>query len=281
MGLWQNAEAFFVLRRKNMDFNEYKAMLQDMVDEDELMKYGSEDEIIYQIDDLTIYGGFDYGIRGVDHNILLDEGVEWHDILEWGTVVVPESRSYISNTEIDRFKELGYERLPLLDNHMIKGQERSYYQEHNEVGVQPISDGTYSLKQLINAVNEREDGFYQIPNSEFSIADDRFFDRLDIKHQNDEKVLVLSMLEPEKDYFVVGPDEVKWTDNWSGENERIYKGNVMKDFEISFDEETFKVNGNGLQFSKIPQQIEAPVVQIGVKNTSAQTSRSNSIELDR
>lgn len=140
---------------------------------------------------------------------------------------------------------------------------------------------TYTLGELVKAVEQREDGFYQIPNSELSIADDRFFDRLDIKHQNNEKVLVLSMLEQEKDYFVVGPDEVKWTDNWSGEDERIYQGNVMKDFEISFDEETFKVNGNDLQFSKVSQQIEAPVVQIGVKNTSAQTSRSNSLELDR
>lgn len=140
---------------------------------------------------------------------------------------------------------------------------------------------TYTLGELVKAVEQREDGFYQIPNSELSIADDRFFDRLDIKQQNNEKVLVLSMLEQEKDYFVVGPDEVKWTDNWSGEDERIYQGNVMKDFEISFDEETFKVNGNDLQFSKVSQQIEAPVVQIGVKNTSAQTSRSNSLELDR
>lgn len=140
---------------------------------------------------------------------------------------------------------------------------------------------TYTLNELVKAVEQREDGFYQIPNSELSIADDRFFDRLDIKHQNNEKVLVLSMLEQEKDYFVVAHDEVKWTDNWSGEDERIYKGNVMKDFEISFDEETFKVNGNDLQFSKVSHQIEAPVVQIGVKNTSAQTSRSNSLELDR
>lgn len=25
-----------------------------------------------------------------------------------------------------------------------------------------------------------------------------------------------------------GPYEVKWTDTWSGEGERVYKGNVMK-----------------------------------------------------
>ncbi|MFQ7233357.1 MAG: hypothetical protein ACLRPU_00675 [Enterococcus hulanensis] len=267
-----------------MDFNEYKAMLQEMVDEDELMKFGDEDEIIYQIDNLTIYGGFDYGIRGVDHNVLLDDGVEWRNVLEWGTVVVPETRSYISNTEINRFKELGYERLPLLDNHIIKGQERTDSQEYIEMGVQSnerISDRIYSLKQLINAVNEREDGFYQIPDSELSIADNRFFNSLDIEHEDNEKVLILSMLELEKDYLLVGPDVVKWTDNWSGEGERIYQGNVMENFEISFDEESFKVNRNDLQFSKKSQQIEAPTVQIGMKNTNAQTSRANSHELDR
>ncbi|EOI51485.1 hypothetical protein [Enterococcus gilvus] len=140
---------------------------------------------------------------------------------------------------------------------------------------------TYTLGELINAVGQREDGFYQIPSSELSIADNRFFDRLDIKHQDNEKVFVLSTLEFEKDYLVVGPDEVKWIDNWSGEEERVYKGTVMESFEISFDEESFKVNGKDLQFSKKSQQIEAPTVQIGMKNTNTQTNRTNSHELDR
>ncbi|MBO0455789.1 hypothetical protein JZO77_03425 [Enterococcus hulanensis] len=144
-----------------------------------------------------------------------------------------------------------------------------------------MENQTYTLGELVNAVGQREDGFYQIPNSELSIADNRFFDRLDIKHQDNEKVLVLSMLEHEKDYLIVGPDEVKWTDTWSGEDERIYKGDVMEKFEITFDEETFKVNSNDLQFSPKSQQIEGPIVQIGKRNSSTQASRSHSQGLDR
>lgn len=77
-----------------------------------------------------------------------------------------------------------------------------------------------------------------------------FFYLLEIEHKENEKVLVLSFLEQEQDYFVVGPNEVKWTDNWSGEDERIYKGNVQDEFQISFEEETFEVNANDLKFSK-------------------------------
>jgi hypothetical protein len=55
----------------------------------------------------------------------------------------------------------------------------------------------------------------------------------------------------------------------------------MESFEISFDEESFKVNGKDLHFSKKSQQIEAPTVQIGMKNTNTQTNRTSSHELDR
>ena len=106
-----------------MDFETYKGLLQEMVDEDETMKYGNPEEVIYQIEDLTIYGSFDYGIRGVDHHVLLEDGVEWRNVLEWGTVVVPETQTYISDTTIDQFEELGYDREPLSENHTQYGAE--------------------------------------------------------------------------------------------------------------------------------------------------------------
>ena len=100
-----------------MDIETYKGLLQEMLDEDETMKYGQPEEVIYQIDELTVYGGYDCGIRGVDHNVLLEDGVEWRNVLEWGTLVVPETRTYASDTEIEAFEDLGYERVPLSENH--------------------------------------------------------------------------------------------------------------------------------------------------------------------
>ena len=54
----------------------------------------------------------------MDHNILLFNGVTWDDILEWGCVVVPETAAYISNHPVSVFDKLGYERLPLNNNHI-------------------------------------------------------------------------------------------------------------------------------------------------------------------
>lgn len=112
-------KAFFVFKKekKTMDIETYKGLLKEMLDEDETMKYGQPEEVIYQIDELTVYGGYDCGIRGVDHNVLLEDGVEWRNVLEWGTLVVPETRTYASNTELEHFENLGYERVSLSENH--------------------------------------------------------------------------------------------------------------------------------------------------------------------
>lgn len=144
----------------------------------------------------------------------------------------------------------------------------------NEIEYRP----TFTLGELVNSVNEKEDGFYQIPSSELSVADDRYFDLLNIEHNENEKVLVLSTLEQEKDIFVVGPNEVKWSDNWSGEEERVFKGDVHDKFEITFDDEMFDVNTNDLQVVK---QMEAPVVELDIKSPMEQPSRSNFFGLER
>lgn len=144
----------------------------------------------------------------------------------------------------------------------------------NEVDWQP----TFTLGELVKSVNEQENGLYQIPNSELTVADDRYFDLLNIEHSVNEKVLVLSTLEHEKDIFVVGPNEVKWSDNWSGEDDRVFKGDVHDKFKITFDDEMFDVNTNDLQFVK---QMEAPVVELDIKSPMEQPTRSSFFGLDR
>ena len=102
-----------------MKKEQYKAKLIDMLKDTPELLSGYYEEIIYQIDGINVYGAFDYGSRGVDHNILLFNGVTWHDILEWGCVVVPETAAYISDDPVSMFDKLGYERLPLNNNHIV------------------------------------------------------------------------------------------------------------------------------------------------------------------
>ena len=102
-----------------MKKEQYKAKLIDMLKDLPELLSGYDNEIIYTIDGLNIYGAFEYGSRGVDHNILLCKGVTWCDILEWGCLAVPETEAYISQYPVEMFEALGYERLPLNNNHIM------------------------------------------------------------------------------------------------------------------------------------------------------------------
>lgn len=97
---------------------DYIKDLQELLIDDPSMAKGQAEEVIYQIDDLTIYGGFEKGVRGTDHRSLLFEGVSWENIMNWGTVVVPETQSYISDQLADQFEKLGFKNLPTNDNHL-------------------------------------------------------------------------------------------------------------------------------------------------------------------
>lgn len=102
-----------------MKKEQYKAKLIDMLKDMPELLSGYTEEIIYVIDGLNVYGGFYYGDRTVDHNILLFNGVDWDDILNWGCVAVPETAAYISDDPVEMFDKLGYERLALNDNHIM------------------------------------------------------------------------------------------------------------------------------------------------------------------
>ena len=102
-----------------MNKQQYKELLIDMLKDMPELLSGYDEEVIYHIDGLNVYGAFDCGSRGVDHNILLFNGVTWHDILEWGCVAVPETEAYISDGPVSMFDKLGYERLPLNNNHIM------------------------------------------------------------------------------------------------------------------------------------------------------------------
>lgn len=104
-----------------MNREKFKTKLRELLRDDESLSTGYDGEVIYKIDEIKIYGGFDLGLRGVDHNILLDREVTWDDIMAWGTVVVPESQTYISDSDVPEFEAMAYQRLPLNRNHIIGG----------------------------------------------------------------------------------------------------------------------------------------------------------------
>lgn len=89
-----------------MKREEYKQRLNELLEEDETLTHGSPDEILYMIDNMVIFGGYELGNRSVDHNILEFDDVSWEEILDWGILAVPETKTYISDTMVPFFEEL-------------------------------------------------------------------------------------------------------------------------------------------------------------------------------
>ena len=104
-----------------MKREEYKQRLNELLEEDETLTHGSPDEILYMIDNMVIFGGYELGNRSVDHNILEFDDVSWEEILDWGILAVPETKTYISDTMVPFLEELDYKRLPKNENHILGG----------------------------------------------------------------------------------------------------------------------------------------------------------------
>lgn len=102
-----------------MNKSQFKAKLQELVEELPYLAEGDVTESIYHIDDLIIYGDFQDGYRGVDHNVLKFDDITWEQILTYGVLIVPEYKHYISDTVIQLFDELGYKRVPATENHIV------------------------------------------------------------------------------------------------------------------------------------------------------------------
>ena len=90
----------------------YINLLKMAIEEGEISETQNLNEAIYLIDDIKISGDFDYGVRGLDHNVLLLDDQNWVDILQWGTIIVPETSSYISDKSISELEEIGYHAVP-------------------------------------------------------------------------------------------------------------------------------------------------------------------------
>ena len=135
---------------KQAYIDELKTYLKD----GEFSETDDLNETIYIIDNLKISGDFDMGVRGLDHNSLIFDNQKWEDILTWGTVVVPETQSFISDKPIQELETHGFHSVPLNDNHIIKTEE--VIEQENKVSQNPLKEKQAELKNLQKEVKQEE-----------------------------------------------------------------------------------------------------------------------------
>lgn len=94
-------------------------IIKQAIQDEELETTNEPTQAIYLIDGIYISGEFDCGSRGVDHNILLFDGITWKDLLTSGVIIVPETHNYISDEPVEELDRRGYARMPLHSNHIV------------------------------------------------------------------------------------------------------------------------------------------------------------------
>lgn len=94
--------------------------LNELLSEGSLTLTSEPEEAIYYHEAIGfIWGEFDCGIRGLDHNGLVSEEITITDLMDNGVLVVPENMTYISNEQNQIFENIGFDRLPLESNHIV------------------------------------------------------------------------------------------------------------------------------------------------------------------
>lgn len=114
-----------------MNKQAYISYLKELVNQNEELQFTNLDEVIYIIEDLHLGGGFHKGKRSIDHWVLLDkglvaQGVTWENVLNWGVLVVPETKLYVSNAVYTPLDMLGYSPLPVDSNPIVGFKEEDY-----------------------------------------------------------------------------------------------------------------------------------------------------------
>ncbi|WP_336682874.1 hypothetical protein [Enterococcus casseliflavus] len=98
----------------------YLNFLGEMIADEEINLTDNAKEAIFYTEEYgLISGDFDLGLRGTDHEVLKDDSFTWLDIMNAGTLIVPESKTYISNTNIEFLDLIGYEKMPFDNNHFV------------------------------------------------------------------------------------------------------------------------------------------------------------------
>lgn len=94
--------------------------LNDLLTDGSITLTSDPEESIYYHEAIGfIWGEFDCGIRGLDHNGLVSEEITITDLMDNGVLVVPENKTYISNEKLSIFEDISFDRLPLESNHFV------------------------------------------------------------------------------------------------------------------------------------------------------------------
>lgn len=94
--------------------------LNDLLSDGSITLTSDPEEAIYYHEAIGfIWGEFDCGLRGLDHNGLVSEEITITDLMKNGVLVVPENMTYISNEKLSIFEDISFERLPLESNHFV------------------------------------------------------------------------------------------------------------------------------------------------------------------
>lgn len=164
--------------------------------------------------------------------------------------VVPRTKKLkeLSSLQQKTSKELAVNK-DLLKQLMTEAGMRKEV-ENTIVEKQPVEKGNerwFTLGELKQSVEQSEDGLFKIPETQMTVADHRYFNQLKVPDKS--QILCVSSLDAEYDYFILtGDDTVTWRDNWSGEEDRIYKGEILDHMKFKFFEESFEMMSNGLTF---------------------------------
>lgn len=157
----------------------------EMIEFEDGMQNGEPDEIIYIIDDIIIYGDFYDGIRNADHNVLLFDGITWEDVIGWGTVVVPETKTYISDAIIENLENIGFSNLPTNNNHIIKTNTKNLYLNNFDEMKSFFNQDVESARIPIIYENDGDSA------KAFSIKEEDFEDYINVL--KDSKIIVNSL----------------------------------------------------------------------------------------
>lgn len=94
--------------------------LNDLLSDGSITLTSEPEESIYYHEAIGfIWGEFDCGVRGLDHNGLVSEDISITDLMKNGVLVVPEKMVYISDEQLSIFEDIAFDRLPLESNHFV------------------------------------------------------------------------------------------------------------------------------------------------------------------
>ena len=103
-----------------------KENLFQLIKEDEELTFTDNfNEAIYIINGKFVSGNFYGSIRTVDHKELLKDGYSWKNIVDFGTILSPETKTAIGDKDKELCLANGYEILPLYINNAIFGYDNS------------------------------------------------------------------------------------------------------------------------------------------------------------